>query len=153
MNFILLRDDNSFLQCTGHLPESSQRFAFQLLQSTIHSTPAPYFFGGNPLVSWMAFGTARSTLSGRASCSACGTFESPVAWETFQTLIKVVIIIISDKPFRCPCCCWCCGRNLEARPRPSLVPVSVRSLGPMSRWRGRHPVPCRFVQTSWLGWC
>ena len=35
-----------------------------------------------PEVSWMALGTAFSTDSGRPSCSAFGTMDLPVAWET-----------------------------------------------------------------------
>jgi hypothetical protein len=49
-----------------------------------------YFFGAStdpslnlaPVVSWMLLGTIFSIFSGRPSCSALGTLESPVAWLT-----------------------------------------------------------------------
>jgi len=52
----------------------------------------PYFDPSTPLVSCIAFGTAFSTLSGNASCSACGTLLSPVAWLTFPVSLFELVL-------------------------------------------------------------
>lgn len=62
--------NNSFIR---HLFIQSTHFEFDI-----------YFLipWAGSLVSWIAFGTARSTFSGSTSCNFFGTIDLPVAWET-----------------------------------------------------------------------